>query len=145
MSVSLVNDVRIAIRDTAAPPAQRFPDVDLLNIVENCVRAINLYAGWSYTVALLDAAMDATPTEDEQTCFHLAYLLAQCKTLEAEMSNPDDFVKISDQDTVLDPGDAGTRVSKMLKIKRDEFLLALQKLVGLDHSKWMFVEQQVGF
>lgn len=146
--MGLVNDVRIAIRDTGVPPnptTLRFSEPDLTSIVENCVRAINLYAGWSYTIVLLDAAISGTPTEDESVSYHLSYLLAQVKTLEAEASNPDDFVKISDQDTVIDPGDAGTRLAKIIKLKQDEFLLALKKLVGLDHSRWLFVEQQVTF
>lgn len=144
--MGLITDIRIAIRDTADPPAQRFDDPALTSITENCVRAINIYAEWSYTIALLDAAIaGGTPSVDESTSYHLSYLLAQVKTLEAEASNPDDFVKISDQDTVIDPGDAGTRIAKILKLKQDAFLLALTKLVGLDHSKWMFVEQQIEF
>lgn len=144
--MALVPDIRIAIRDTGVAPnptTLRFSDADLASLAENCLRGINIYAGFSYTIADLDAAIAGTPVENESIAYHLTYLLAQVKTLEAEASRQDDFVKISDQDTVIDPGDAGTRLAKILKLKRDEFLLALTKWIGLDHSKWLHVEQQV--
>lgn len=134
--------LRTIIRDTDVDPtAQRYSNAELDVFLANALNDISAYSGVMYTVAALEALVAGlTASQSELGHHQLMLMLADIKIVHAESSDVTDFVKFSTQDTVIDPGDAGTRLAKMLKSKQDAFLLALNKWIGIDNGTWSFAE-----
>lgn len=147
--MGLSDDLRVRIRDYAPPGMgsefqPRFSNSDLDVFLRDALYELNRWAGTNHSITALDAAVigspppDPTPTQEEIAFYHLAGLLAHIRILEADASNPDDYVKYMTQDTTVDPGDASLRIARLLKTMRADFEKKLDHWIGVEHGRWMW-------
>lgn len=135
--MGVVSDTRVVLRDTAVDVTERrWSDPELTILVNLALMELNVRADTAFTLAVLDAAVLATPDSINQAVYNLAVQLAEIRAIEGEANDPDDFVKFVTQDTTVDPGDAGSRYMKLLTGKRERFEFSFRKQIGGDWGGW---------
>lgn len=135
--MGVVSDLRILLRDVSVDPDERrYSDAELTVMANHALYELNVRADTIETIATLDAAIATTPTPTQMALYNLTAMLAEIRAIEGEANSPDDFVKFVTQDTTIDPGDAGSRYSKLLSGKRDRFELSFRKQIGGDWGGW---------
>lgn len=135
--MGLLIDFRALLLDNPTNVNERtYSDAQLTAALEFALREINIYSEtWTWTIVTLDAAM-ASPSVEINQAYNLAIMRAHIAIVEGSSGSHDDFVKISTQDTMIDPGDAGTRLSKMLTVLNANYDRALQKWIGIDRGTY---------
>jgi hypothetical protein len=128
------------IYDSGTPP--HFSDVQLDTFLDSAVLDINIWGSFSYTVISLNSGITPPPDPsiELQKVYRLVLMYAQILTIRSDASYFKQFIKITTQDASIDPGDAGTQLSKFLTSLQDDFKLRLNKWIGIEDASLVWSE-----
>lgn len=130
--MAMLGRLRNLIHDNSIDGETHFSDSELNDILEVALIEVNIWAETSYAdITTLEAAYTASPSGTVQKVYLMTLYYAQIKAIESDASAFGMYTKMVTQDATIDPGDAGTRLDKILKLLKHQFEERLKNWFGI--------------
>lgn len=130
--MAMIDDLRNLVHDNPVNGVTHFSNTQLDTFLDISLIDVNIWAETSYVnIAALETARTSSPSAIDQKVYLCTLLYTQIMALEADGSAFAQFVKSVTQDTTIDPGDAGTRLDKIIKQLKQQFEKRIEQWWGV--------------
>lgn len=130
--MAMLDTLRHLVHDNPINGETHFSDGQLTAFLDVALIDVRIWSGTSYAdISALEAAMSASPSTLDQQVYMCTLLYAQILCAEADGTTFQQYVKMVTQDTAIDPGDAGSRIDKVIRQLKQSFEMRIKAWFGI--------------